>query len=94
MTDALKQNCIIRRRAKVQLISPQKTTILRAIVSVSPFTLQGSHYALVELEDFNKIVKLYQKLLICHGCGKLLDSESSWDWTDFSLTNNYEIGDC
>ncbi|MCW5212459.1 hypothetical protein VU04_06080, partial [Desulfobulbus sp. TB] len=52
-----------------------------------------SRYALVKLEDFNEIVKLYQKLLICHGCGKLLDSESSWDWTDFSLTNNWNI-DC
>ncbi|CAK8718949.1 PAS domain-containing protein [Candidatus Electrothrix gigas] len=93
VTDALEQNCIIRRRAKVQLISPQKTTVLRAVVSVSPFSLQESRYALVELEDFNEIVKLYRKLLICHGCGKLLDSESSWDWTDFSLTNNWNI-DC
>lgn len=93
VTDALEQNRIIRRRATVQLISPTKTIMLRALLSVSPFSLQGNPYALLMLEDFNEIVKLYRKLLICHECGKLLDSESSWEWTNFSLTSNWNI-DC
>lgn len=91
--DALDENCIIRRRAKVQLIFPKKIIEMQALITVSPFFLQGVLYGLLMIEDINKIAELYRMLLVCHSCGKLLDGKSSWDWPSSYLKNNWNI-DC
>ncbi|MGB5684468.1 MAG: hypothetical protein WBM35_01555 [Candidatus Electrothrix sp.] len=91
--DALDEKTIIRRRAKVQLISPKKIIEMQALITVSPFSLQGVLYALLMIEDINKIAELYRMLLVCHACGKLLDGENSCDWANSSLENNWNI-DC
>ncbi|CAK8724385.1 PAS domain-containing protein [Candidatus Electrothrix laxa] len=91
--DALDENCVIRRRAQVQLISPKKIIEMQALITVSPFSLQGSLYALLMIEDIKKLAELYRMLLVCHACGKMLDGESSCDWPNSSLKNNWNI-DC
>ena len=93
VTDAFQEGCIIRRRATVQLISPKKTTALRALITVSPLSLQGMPYVLLMIEDINKLAKLYQMLLVCRSCGKLLDGESSHDLPISCSSNNWNI-DC
>lgn len=93
VTDAFQENCIIRRRAHVQLLSPKNIISLLTLLTVSPFSLQGDIYALLMIEDINKIAKLYKMLLICHGCGKLLNQENTHDWKNASLSNNWNI-DC
>jgi nitrogen-specific signal transduction histidine kinase len=91
--DAVDKNCIVRRRAKVQLIPPRKAIEQQALITVSPFSFQGTSYALLMIEDINEVAELYRMLLVCHACGKLLDGKNSWDWANSSLKNNWNI-DC
>lgn len=93
VTDAFRKNCIIRRRAHVQLLSPKKITALQTLLTVSPFSRQGDPYALLMIEDIKDIAKLYKMLLICHGCGKMLDGKNTHDWSDSNSSNNWNI-DC
>jgi PAS domain-containing protein len=93
VADAFRKNCIIRRRAKVQLLSPKKITALQTLLTVSPFSLQGTPYALLMVENINEIAQLYKMLLICHGCGKILDGENAHNWSNPCSSNNWNI-DC
>ena len=91
VTDAFRENRIIRRRGKMQLIPPKKCIELQILLTISPFSLQGTRYALMMIEDFDQITKLCRMLLVCHACGKMLDGDTSLDWSDASASTNDDI---
>jgi PAS domain-containing protein len=88
-------NRVVRRRAKIE-ISRRRTGSkmeMFALVTVSPFSFQGTPHALLVIEDISEIADLYRTIRVCPICGKMQDEGQSWMRIEAYFKNNWDV-DC
>jgi hypothetical protein len=93
VTKALRGNRTVRRRARIELIQNDNKVEIYALITVSPFSFQGSSHALLVIEDISEIAELYRMIFICPVCGKMQNDEKTWMRVEAYFKNNWDV-DC
>lgn len=75
---------LVRNRNKVEIYT---------LITVSPFSFQGSPHALLVIEDISDIAELYRMIFICPVCGRVQDKEKTWMRVEAYFKNNWNV-DC
>ena len=69
---------IVRRRAKMELVTENGVREIYALISVSSFTHAGERFALLLIEDISQLVELQKIVPICASCKKIRDDKGYW----------------
>jgi PAS domain-containing protein len=78
VTQSLKGQAIVRRRAKVEILRGGEKQELELLITAAPMPHQGPPLALLILEDINEISALRNIIPICSKCKKVRDDQEYW----------------
>ncbi|MBI5743487.1 MAG: hypothetical protein HY952_02950 [Elusimicrobia bacterium] len=68
-----------RQPTDISLVHKGKTSVVRALVSVSPFSFDGKMYSLLVIENISELAGLRALLPICSSCKKIRNEKGEWD---------------
>ena len=69
---------VVRKRARIELMSSGERVELYALVTAARFDFDGRQLAFLFIEDISIIAELQRIIPICASCGKIRDSEDAW----------------
>lgn len=91
VVEAFQGNRIVRRRAKLELTRDRQTTLIYALITVSPFVFQETPLALLVIEDISEIAELHRLIPICASCRKVRDDKESWIRVETYFKENWDV---
>lgn len=68
-----------RQPSDITLVSGGKTSVVRALVSASPFSFEGKLYSLLVIENISELAGIRALLPICSSCKKIRDEHGEWE---------------
>jgi len=68
-----------RERTDISVKTRDKTIVIPALVSASPFTFEGELYSLMVIEDISELAELRALLPICTSCKKIRTEDNTWE---------------
>jgi PAS domain-containing protein len=69
---------VVRKKARMQLVSEGQPVELYLLVTTAPFTCQDRSLVLLILEDISELMELKSILPICFGCKKIRNDQEYW----------------
>lgn len=69
---------VVRKRARMELVTAAGTVELYLLVTTTPFTYQAKPLVLLILEDISELMELKGILPICIYCKKIRDDQEFW----------------
>ena len=91
VSEAFQGNRIVRRRARIALISNEHQTEIYALITASPFSFQEKLHALLVIEDISEIAELQRLIPICCVCRKLRDDKEAWMGVETYFKNSWDV---
>ncbi|MCI5210821.1 MAG: PAS domain-containing protein [Candidatus Electrothrix sp. ATG2] len=88
---ALQGKRIVRRRTRMEILQKGQQVEIYALITVSPFSFQGSPHALLVIEDISEIAELYNMVLLCPVCGKMQNGEKAWMRVEAYFKKNWDV---
>ncbi|MCM2266370.1 MAG: hypothetical protein NDI60_01200 [Elusimicrobiales bacterium] len=68
-----------REPTDISFVSGGKTSVVRGLISASPFSFEGALYALLVIENMTELAGLRHLLPICSSCKKIRAEDGSWE---------------
>ena len=79
VNSAFSGKAVSRERTDISVQLKDKVLVVPALISSSPFSLEGKLYSLLVIEDISELVELRALLTICSSCKKVLAEGGQWD---------------
>lgn len=76
---------VVRAPTEVRVSAQGREVVLPALISASPFSMDGQVYSLVVLEDISELAELRSLLPICSSCKKVREADGSWESVEVYL---------
>lgn len=76
---AFSGRAVRREPTDITLVSGEKQTLIRALVSASPFSFEGSLYSLMVIENISELAGMRALLPICSSCKKIRNESGDWE---------------
>lgn len=68
-----------RERTDISVKQKDRTLVIPALVSASPFSFLGGLYALLVVEDISELAELRAMLPICSSCHRIHRPDGAWE---------------
>lgn len=91
VNDAFKGEKIVRKRVRLELGSGERTSEVFAVVTASPFVLDGKELVLLLLEDISDLLAIQEIVQICMKCKKVQSGGDFWTALENYFKNNWGI---
>ncbi len=70
---------VVRASTDIRVSAKGRELVLPALISASPFSMEGRMYALVVMEDISELAELRSVLPICASCKKIRNEAGGWE---------------
>ena len=78
VTECSQGSSVVRRKARMDLVSGNRRTPLHMLVTASPVEIDGASLYLLILEDMGELMELRSILPMCASCHKIRDDGDYW----------------
>lgn len=79
VNSAFSGKAIRRARTDISIRMHDKSLTVPALISASPFSMEGRLYTLLVVEDISELVELRALLTLCSSCKKVLGEDGQWE---------------
>ena len=79
VNSAFSGKTVHRARTDISIRLKDKVLALPALISASPFSLDGRLYTLLVVEDISELVELRSLLPLCSSCKRILGEDGQWE---------------
>ncbi len=76
---AFSGKAVRREPTDITLLTGEKQTRIRALVSASPFSFEGSLYSLLVIENISELAGMRALMPICSSCKKIRNEAGDWE---------------
>lgn len=76
---AFSGKAVRREPTDITLLAGEKQTLIRALVSASPFSFEGNLYSLLVIENISELAGMRALLPICSSCKKIRNEAGDWE---------------
>lgn len=76
---------VVRASTEVRVSVKGRELVLPALISTSPFSMEGQVYSLVVLEDISELTELRAVLPICASCKRIRGESGGWEKVEVYL---------
>jgi len=70
---------IYRQRTDITVRTGEKTLVIPALISASPFSFEGKLYSLLVIDDISELAELRSLLPICSSCKQIRTEDNKWE---------------
>lgn len=88
---AIKGEKIVRKRVKLEISSQGSCSEIFAVLTASPFVLDGKELVLLLLEDISELLAIQEIVQICMKCKKVQSEGEFWSALEAYFKNNWGI---
>lgn len=90
-TLAWKEQRVVRRRTKTEVIDAEGNREVHMLVTATPLPSQSSPRILLALEDIDALVALQSPVPICASCKRVRDDEHYWEQLDVHFRQHFDL---
>ncbi len=83
---------VVRKKARMQLVSEGQPIDLYLLVTTAPFTHQDNPLVLLILEDISELMELKSILPICAHCKKIRNDQEYWQSVEKYFGEHLDLG--
>ena len=88
---ALRGDKVYRKRAKIELDRQGSTAEIFAVITASPFVLDGKKLILLLIEDISELIAIQDIVPICMKCKKVQSVDEFWTAIELYFKKNWGI---
>lgn len=88
---AIKGEKVVRKRVKLEISSQGSCSEIFAVMTASPFVLDGKGLVLLLLEDISELLAIQEIVQICMKCKKIHSEGEFWSALEAYFKNNWGI---
>jgi PAS domain-containing protein len=82
---------VVRKRARMELVSAGQTVELYLLVTTTPFSYNDKSLVLLILEDISELMALKRILPICAHCKKIRDDQEYWQGVEEYFKSHLDL---
>jgi len=70
---------VMRQPTDISFSAGGRTSVIRALISASPFSFEGKLYSLLVIENITELAGIRSLLPVCSSCKKIRDANGEWE---------------